>query len=493
MIILIADDDRLIRFSIRSMLGDILGDAGDVFLEAKNGTEMVNMCRKHQPDIAFVDIRMPNLNGLDAIEQSREHSPGTEYVIVSGYSDFEYAQKGIRLGVNEYLLKPVDEEELHTVADKLSEKLKKRKDDSNAHFQLRVMSAFSYYSTAGAADEAGEKGEEDPFLVFMLRVRAAKNDWESAADSQRLLLDRAAALGREIVLKGRGKYAAAGNGYGTPCIVFQAKEETRGYIRSQMGRISARALNEGKDMHSLLWFESGSLAEVCERCEDLEQELCLLIGEKPGAVCPYGSPGRNSEEREFLRLTAELTDAWAQADGVACREIMNRMWREYRDAQLDVNLKNLSEYCSFVTGCEISGESLKEFCRSFVENSESMYDTVRREDTDVIDRVSGYIRGNYMKDISISQIAEQMDLTANYLSTVFHQRTGKRFVEYLAEIRVEAAKKLLIQNESASVQDIALMVGYGSARHFSSIFQKQAGMTPSAYRREHAAQKNGGL
>ena len=88
-----------------------------------------------------------------------------------------------------------------------------------------------------------------------------------------------------------------------------------------------------------------------------------------------------------------------------------------------------------------------------------------------------------MYDISISQIAEQLGLTANYLSTIFKRKTGEKFIDYLTRTRMEAAKKLLVQNFSASVQDIALMVGYNSARHFSALFQKYTGETPSAYRK----------
>ena len=153
MIILIADDDRLVRFTIKSILQEILGDSGDIFLEARNGQEMANECREHHPDIAFVDIRMPVMNGLDAIAESKKYSKETEYVIVSGYSDFTYAREGIRLGVNEYLLKPADEEEIRRVMERLQEKVEKNRKDSNSRFQLRVMNAFSYYSSMGAGED----------------------------------------------------------------------------------------------------------------------------------------------------------------------------------------------------------------------------------------------------------------------------------------------------------------------------------------------------
>ena len=88
-----------------------------------------------------------------------------------------------------------------------------------------------------------------------------------------------------------------------------------------------------------------------------------------------------------------------------------------------------------------------------------------------------------MYGIGISQIAEQFGLSANYLSTIFKRKTGERFIDYLTRIRIEAAKKLLIQNASASVQDIALMTGYTSSRHFSTLFQKYTGKTPTVYRK----------
>lgn len=485
MIILIADDDRLVRFSIKSILGEILGDSGDIFLEARDGEEMVRLCKESQPDIAFVDIRMPRLSGLEAISQSKEYCRHTEYVIVSGYSDFEYAQKGIRLGINEYLLKPVDEEELREVVEKLSEKVKQNKADSNSRFQLKVMDAFNYYSTMGTVMSWDGYGGMDGygFMVFMLRAKAGQNDWERTADFQRRILEEISALGRNIVQR-KGYYAAAGNGYGTPCIIFYVRKDNRDYILSQLSRISAKIYREEMTIHYLVWFEAEKLEDVCVRCEKIEKDLELLIQEKPGAVCRYEDLVRGKKEREFLHLTGKLTDSWAQADGVACREIMNRMWREYKSEKLELNLKNVSDYCSLVTGTKVEYGSLKSFCRSLVENSDHMYDTMRRTDSDVIDQVKDYIQKHYMRDVSISQIAEQFHLTANYLSTIFHQRTGKRFVDYLSETRVEAAKKLLVQNASASVQDIALMVGYNSARHFSSLFQKQTGMTPTAYRKE---------
>lgn len=485
MIILISDDDRLVRFTIKSILHDIRGDAGDIFLEAGNGMEMAALCREHHPDIAFVDIRMPHLNGLEAIAESRKEAPDTEYVIVSGYSDFEYAQKGMRLGVSEYLLKPVDEEELRKVMEKLDEKIKRSKSDSNSRFRLRVMEAFNYYTVLGAEEEDGQKEKDSGcYLVFMLWIRGGKNSRESVAKVQRGLLKKISALGEEVVSR-EGYYAAACNGYGTPCMVFKAGEEQIDYILSHIKMAGMSALSENV-WYSFMWFMEESLKNACVRCEEAEKDLCLLMQENKGAVCRYEEMTAGEKERAFLSLTEKLTEAWAQADGTACKEILNEMWRGYGDKGLALDLKNLSGFCGTVTGGRIPQDSLRSFCRAFVENSDEMYSFLSPEEGNLTDQVKEYVKKYYRNDISIGQIAENLGLTANYLSTVFRQRTGRKLIDYLTQVRMEAAKKLLCENVTASVQDIALMVGYNSSRHFSTLFQKQTGMTPSSYRKAKA-------
>lgn len=485
MIILIADDDRLVRFTIKSILYDIRGEAGDIFLEAGNGMEMVALCREHHPDIAFVDIRMPHLNGLEAIAESRKDASDTEYVIVSGYSDFEYAQKGMRLGVSEYLLKPVDEEELQKVMGELSKKIRQNKKDSNSRFRLKVMEAFNYYTVLGA-EEGGEEEWEDSgyYMVFMLWIRGGKNSRESMSKAQIELMKRASVLGEEVVSK-KGYYATACNSCGTPCIVFRAEEEKADYILSHM-KMASMSVHSEKVRHGFMWFVEESLENACIRCEKAERDLCLLMQENPGAVCRYEEIQAGEKERAFLRLTQKLTEAWMQADGTACKEMLNEMWRGYKDEGLTLHLKNLSGFCETVTGGKIPSDSLKSFCRAFVENSDEMYSFLSSEEGDLTDQVKDYVKKYYSNDISISQIAENLGLTANYLSTVFRQRTGRKLIDYLTQVRMEAAKKLLCENVTASVQDVALMVGYNSSRHFSTLFQKQTGMTPSAYRKAKA-------
>src|SRR5690625_825267 len=145
MVILIADDDRLIRFTIKSMLSEIL-ESGYTFLEAKDGRQLVEVCCEKMPDIVFVDIKMPYMDGITAIEECQKYVKNTEFVVVSGYSEFEYAKKCVSLGVKEYLLKPVEEEKLSHLMNKLKEKNLKNIKELNARFQLKCFDAFNYFT-----------------------------------------------------------------------------------------------------------------------------------------------------------------------------------------------------------------------------------------------------------------------------------------------------------------------------------------------------------
>lgn len=496
MIILIADDDRLVRFTIKSILQELQGDSEYIFLEAANGRDMVSLCTQKKPDIVFVDISMPYLNGLEAIAESQKASSHTKYVIISGYSNFSYAQKGIRLGVTAYLLKPVDAGQVEEIMEHLRVELKKQKREHNSRFQLEVMNTFNYYAAVGVLQNEKEqvrKGQE--YLTVLLYVRAGGHKREESLSLQKQLVEEIGRLGERIVAR-KGHYAITNTSEGNVCIVFDVvSKEMKDYILTHIRRISAAVFWDTQEVkwegcfHYFQWFLKNTLEEVFAACELLDARTYLLSEWKNGAVREYDYTARGEYESEFLKQTERLLDAWEQADGIACREIINHLWRRYKDKPPKVDLRCISEYCSAVCRCQIGHESLHHFFQSFVEHSEQMYSGAAVEENDMIEQVKGYVQKYYTNDISISQIADHFGLTANYLSTLFHRKAGCKFIDYLTKTRVEAAKKLLIQNTSASVQDIALMVGYNSARHFSSLFQKQTGETPSAYRKIQYSEK----
>lgn len=105
--LIIADDENLIRASIRSMVQDV-ESSWHIVGEGANGEELLELVNEHKPNVAIIDIRMPRMNGLEAMRLGKAISPCTKWIILSGFSDFAYVQEALQLGASDYLLKPVN-------------------------------------------------------------------------------------------------------------------------------------------------------------------------------------------------------------------------------------------------------------------------------------------------------------------------------------------------------------------------------------------------
>ena len=482
MIVLIADDERLVRFAMKSMLSEFMEDSEDIFLEAVNGRDMVKVCKDKKPDVVLADISMPYMDGLEAISECKKYSPMTQYVIVTGFSEFEYAKRAIHLGVNEYLLKPVDSQKLRTGIEKIKQRIDQEQQESNSRFQLQVLEVFNYFASLGVAEELEAVDRNYHFWVFFLYTNDGTRVEEQFLEFQKMILKEIRSFGEEIAGR-KGYYATTHTSKGAICTIFKITEQMQDYVMFHMNRICFNVRNKYKNHYYFRWTQCDSLQEVYKESEEADAQTYLFLDRHPGVLYKKDDLKRPEYEAKFLIQIEKLLEAWKQADGIACKDIINKIWRKYREDEPKVELKNLSAYCSGALGCPISQQSFKMFFRSFVEYSEQMYCGYGTEESDLTESVKQYIQKNYMYDISISQIAEQFGLTANYLSTIFKRKTGEKFIDYLTKIRLEAGKKLLVQNVSASVSDVALMVGYNSSRHFSALFQKYTGETPSVYRK----------
>lgn len=145
--VLIADDEILARSTLRSMLQELQLPL-ELLEDATNGEEMVERVQRYLPHVVFVDIKMPKLNGLEAIKKARAFAPDTRWFILTGFSEFCYAQEALRMGVSDYLLKPIDPEELSRAMIELFKDNRKRLLALNKQFGREIASishGLSYF------------------------------------------------------------------------------------------------------------------------------------------------------------------------------------------------------------------------------------------------------------------------------------------------------------------------------------------------------------
>lgn len=488
MVILIADDDRLIRFTIKSMLSEIL-ELGYTFLEAKDGRQLVEVCREKMPDIVFVDIKMPYMDGITAIEECQKYVNNTEFVVVSGYSEFEYAKKCVSLGVKEYLLKPVEEEKLSQLMNKLKEKNLKNIKESNARFQLKCFDALNYFPNIDVDNDYDELELKEGYKyeVIRLELKVLSHNQELGTKFQKDIIKKMQKFSTEFI----GKYGYYTNLYsleGTLFFVFYTNNEGKRTIFSYLRKITCQKSYSKLAFH-FSQFSVTNLKDVFSKSATLDQVAFANIAYPIGSIIGITEIRISKEEKGVLRLIDQLIDAWDRVNIFDYKTIINQIYQEFKNKEIRINLENVAKYYSSITGHEISSISYKELCRSLIDISEEMYKNIVRDENDIIERLKEYVENNYMNDISISQMAEYFNITPNYLSTIFHQKADVKFIDYLIQIRITNAKKLLIQNKNATIKDISLMVGYNSPRHFSTLFQRVTGETPSAYRKRMVEHK----
>jgi two-component system response regulator YesN len=192
-----------------------------------------------------------------------------------------------------------------------------------------------------------------------------------------------------------------------------------------------------------------------------EVELCRNLTALPAAV-------RQSTYLEYLELVDATALAWKELGESRRTEIENGVLRFF---QVSLGFRPATSLFEDAWYGELRRHGRLLFANTTARNSK-----------DVIDQVVAHIDGNYMKDIGVAQIANDLELTPNYLSQRFHEKTGATFVKYLTRIRITKAKELLA-DPSLPIRQIARKVGYNSSRHFGSMFKLLEGRTPSDFRK----------
>ena len=495
--IVIADDEQWVRAALKSMLLEIDPEL-EIAGEAADGQQMMKVIEICQPDMAFVDIRMPGMDGLEAIERVKAASRDTSWVILSGFSDFPYAQKAITLGVKEYLLKPVKLEELRLALENVRSIKEAGKKSKSADFQHFLIS--SYYSSGMGKSEngyfdsftvrnmeicldtwkkGGGKKEIEDRMKLLLHLRMEELEEQGSIyvsffeiPSERYML----AVGFTPEKAGKEEETAKwfyslrkefqkisdkdcsvtgffspGNLNGRDAMEYMKKQETFECMRTIMGMNTVWELQE---MHAKSSKCGKSIWEFCRAVSGISEGMrsrsylnfldCVVKAEKGYDAC-YEKLSENMHARvkQFLLTTTGL----------------------YR-----------------VTEAEPGGLTVREIFREIREHAKKLLtDSDGQEERwDVVKFAEEYIRMNYAKDISIGQLADSLKLTPNYLSAVFHKGVGTTFVKYLTRVRMDRAEELL-QNENLTINQVASLTGYTDTRYFARVFKEYFGILPSEY------------
>ncbi|HCM25580.1 MAG: hypothetical protein A2Z99_08500 [Treponema sp. GWB1_62_6] len=392
--ILIADDEPKIRRGLKSVIERIDPDSR-VVAEAEDGEAALEQARETNPDILFIDIRMPFLNGLELAEKLNDLGRDWAVIVVTGHDEFEYARKALSLKVFDFLLKPVDEEQIARTLGRAKAELSMRRE------------ADKYVAWAREKLSENMGALRESFL----------REWIAGDLSRTEIQESAAFLSLRLPVK--------------PTVVL---------VRLTERVMSAGALKEG--YRRLMTYTVRSIVE-----EAFARFAPLTMIDSAESVVALVE----AEEAEILDAIAVVSRAVEesanQAPNVAYVRVADDrpLSEAYEDAAAEIARKG--SYEAFVL-----------LAQSYIETH---YDD---------------------PDLSLEEVAEEIQLSPGYLSRLMKQSIGFSFVDYLTRFRVNRALRLMA-DPAVKVFEAADRVGYRSQHYFSRAFRKVLGVSPTEYRK----------
>ncbi|SFB05954.1 Helix-turn-helix domain-containing protein [Cohnella sp. OV330] len=493
----IAEDEPLTLRSIRQSI-EQTNEAYRVVGQATDGQSALKLIRETEPDVVFTDIRMPLVDGLGLVRQLKAEGCRSVFVLLSGYKEFEYAKEAITLGVEEYLIKPINPAQLESVLAQVQSKLdgarRVRQHDYLEHRR----------------DEPLPAGLFDPgrsyWMVSVCVGAYRRNPLEPVLGADRLMdLDKwiASLSGDRLYWLLNGKCPNEKIVVWEADTAFPIAELADG-LAAKIGRFAER------DVPAALFYGTAptDIAALPARIAALEQAMRerLVFGESVVAgidrdAGPAAAERLPDEFGEDLRLLKTLA---AKDKEQEIRLLFKKMLRASREHHLTqpLLLKLLRQVCQILiarSGLEIEprdaaedliassagyedlGRLLEAFSRE-VAHPASEIRALDKGSERILDDIQAYMDAHFHTELSIQGIAASFGFNYSYLCSLFKKYKHRTPNEYIIEKRIEKAKQLL-RTTDLSIKAVASFVGYEDPYYFSRIFKTVAGVTPSGYRK----------
>lgn len=501
--------------------------------EASDGELAYPMILKEKPDILLTDIKMPFMDGLELSRLVKQELPDTKILIFSGYDEFEYAKEAIRIGVTEYLLKPVSSEQLLEVMRRISKQIEQDREEREMLRQYQ--------------EDMKENVERERQNFFSHVIRGEVSIGEAVKNGKKYGMDLSAGFYSIILFK-----------------IFSTPEEN--IVSEHIWKICEKIETKVDEIPYAYYFQRGIdgwvfllTAESKEQMEERQKNLCGCLAEimknerkveyfggigKPvERIRNLGQSFRDAERifaERFTRQSNQFLSGFEKMDVYKDDEFqikdlgdvgksremiekfLNNGTKEELEEFMDTYFIRMKEdklqstlmrqyiimdiyivimsFCEKIDAVNHDYQQETEKLKSTIQNMNSvseirayitymlnqaieLRDSIsKKRYADIIKAAEKMISEHYMsEEISLNSVADSVGMSPSYFSSVFSKESGKTFVEFLTETRMEKAKELLMCS-TLKTSEIGYEVGYKDPHYFSYIFKKTQGCSPKDYR-----------
>ncbi len=484
---IIADDERLVRYSIQDMLEEI-ADAGvawfDGISQVVNGKELLRQVRVVQPDLVFVDIRMPLLNGLDAIEKGRQLSPRTQWIILTGYAEFEYAKRAIALGALDYLLKPASRSDIERMVRLALSKFADKRAQEQLALEHRILGLLQ-----DTFSEDPESPSDSVYAGLLLTLDSPLPLKDASTMQKHALQNLRSWLRTKLPSSCTGGAAVLDDGNIICIFATTSEDEIDGALQKTADHVLASLVQDlSSEVICTVFNMETTGAELTRLLKDLSlvsKDSSLRLFGGLGQIIDAGlqeslAAGFDKVQAVLSRVDRAIRNMELVPEETV--QVLHRHRPELEQLWSTSDLCRFFEIHSAMDLCLLEPgpalEAITAWCARRLLPGSSANETARRRQ--LVQRALDLLAEQYTREIGLAQLADLMGITPNYLSTEFNRVMGESFSQYVTRLRMKKADELMRQGD-LTVKEVAARVGYVSSRHFASLFKKHFGHVPSEH------------
>lgn len=526
--VIIADDEKKIC-QLLKVLVDWEALGFEILAMVHDGESLLALVESLRPEVVITDIQMPGMSGLELLHAIREKEWDIDVIIISGYREFDYVRESLKDGASDYLLKPLSKEALNEALQKVKERRKESRESreyvETIERQLKGYSEELKHNiirdlTEGKCKSISERELEERYgfvrrngAVFIATIKY---------DMQELLpqktMETVSKKLRQIIEKEAKKSGNTtvidGNKNRCYLIIDSASLEAAEDYLFHVISESKDYLSNWHDSHvsiGLVRVEDDDWAAALERSEDIVYDQLfrgcdrvLFYKEKQPGGTGFTPDAEDTEElrvaltslsEDRLKRVVEkmLNDAWVKGEEIQSGQtVVNGVRSVYRtiaDAceQIYPEALDKEKWKDWEILIELCG-TLRSIRQLFELETDRLFETLteykQQRGKQPVRQIKSIIEEHYNEDLSLDDIAQTCGMSPAYISKLFKKELGINLMQYINNVRLEHAKKMLAESNDTITQ-IAEAVGFRDEKYFLRVFKKEVGLTTSEYRHLH--------
>lgn len=521
--VLLVDDEQFIRQGLRALV-DWEAYGCQVVAEAENGIEAIRILEEGGIDLAFVDIKMPGMTGIELISYVRENlSWQVRFVLLTGYAEFAYARKAMRMNVSDYMLKPVQETELLSILKRVSQDYQKEKQEQQEKYDFHIshilLGKFSEEDIRQAQKclKAQESWKYVSFEFDQSQEAFARLGHHQKMEQQIALRHYLQGLLGDYFCHAVPLAGTEGEIFGAGLLLAKCLYEGQGLEEgAYLEQLQKRANQHFPYRVQVYVGQAGSLGQLHRSVASIQVARCLHgLAREEGQVMDYGrfrdrKPSFGVQE-DAVRQLLEAVKGNQRPEIAQCAKAI---FTQIRDSGMNLEMVNASIYHILYRLMEMVREfddetnqqeilayigkesfnklvlsgSTEEITGFFYDYAGYLAQVRRQESRNVLDKVDDYVQGHYREKLSLKSLGEMFHVNNVYLGQLYKKRHGMVFRDYLNELRIEKAQELLAGTDKR-IYAIAQEVGFGKVEYFINKFVQKNQMTPNQYRIQKRMEK----